>query len=138
MASLNKVILIGNLTHDPEGKTTKSGSQLAEFSIAINERYRTDDGVGAEKAVFIPVTVWGKSAEFVLEYFKRGKPILVEGRLKQDSWEDKETGKKRSKLSVTGQRVQFVEPSRIATEGNGTAEDIHAKSAAKEPELIPF
>jgi single-strand DNA-binding protein len=139
MPSMNKVILIGNLTHDPEGKKTSAGSQLAEFSIACNERYKTEEGVGAEKVTFVPVTVWGKTASFVLEHFEKGKPILIEGKLKMDSWDDKATGKKRTKLSVTGQRVQFIEPAKITTTGNGTVGDIHtAKKEAAEPELIPF
>ena len=135
MPSLNKVLLIGHLTRNPEGKTTSAGSKLAEFSIACNERYKTAEGVGAESVVFVEVTAWGKTADFVTEYFEKGKAIFVEGRLKTDSWEDKDTGKKRSKMSVTAQRVQFVEPARIANIENGTTEKAQAKS---DPELIPF
>ena len=103
MANMNRVILIGRLSRDPEKSyTTGKGTAVAKFGIAV------DNGFGDnKKTVFIDVAAWDKSADFVMNYFKKGKEILIEGRLELDVWESKE-GEKRSKISVTAERVSFV------------------------------
>ena len=107
MASLNKVLLIGNLTRDPELKYTPKGQAICEISMAMNRRYLVD-GEKREEVTYVDVTFWGKGAEIVSQYMKKGSPIYVEGRLKLDSWEDKETGKKQSRLRITGEEFQFL------------------------------
>ncbi|MBN1257554.1 MAG: single-stranded DNA-binding protein [Planctomycetes bacterium] len=107
MPGYNRVILVGNLTRDPELRYTPQGTAVADLSLAIN----TMRGRGSERkedTVFVDVTVWDRQAETCNEYLSKGRPVLVEGRLRQDTWEDKETGQKRSKLRVTAQAVQFL------------------------------
>lgn len=108
MASYNKVILMGNLTRDPEVKFLPSGTAVANFGLAMNESY-TDQQTGEKKesACFVDVEAWGRQAEIVGEYFSKGRPILVEGSLKYDSWEA-EDGTKRNRLKVRLIRFQFV------------------------------
>ena len=98
MASFNKVILMGNLTRDPELRQTQSGTSVCRFSIAVNLSYNAQDGSSRDETCFCEIDCFGKSAENIAKFFSKGKPILVEGRLRQDSWEDKQTGQKRTKL----------------------------------------
>jgi single-strand DNA-binding protein len=107
MASLNKVLLIGRLTRDPEKRSTPSGMTVAELGVAVNRRYRASNGEDREETCFVNVTVWGKQAEACAEYLRKGSPLFVEGRLKLDEWE--KDGQKRSKLGVVAERVQFLE-----------------------------
>ena len=104
MASYNKVMIIGNLTRDPEIKYTPKGTAIADIGLAVNRNYTTDSGEKREEVTFIDVTLWGRVAEIVGEYCKKGRPLFVEGRLQLDSWDDKATGQKRSKL-FTQQRI---------------------------------
>jgi single-strand DNA-binding protein len=106
MASYNKVIVIGNLTRDPE-KRGRGDMTIAEFGIAVNDRVKKD-GQYVDEATFLDVTFFGKTAEVVLEYLKKGSQCLVEGKLKQDSWEDKQTGQKRTKIKIVGDRMQML------------------------------
>ena len=108
MASLNKVILIGNLTRDPELRITPKGTAICQFGIAINRQYTNEAGQKQDETTFVDVEAWGKTAENAAKYFTKGKPILIEGRLKLDSWDDKTTGQKRSKLKVVAENWQFV------------------------------
>jgi single-strand DNA-binding protein len=108
MANLNKVLLIGNLTRDPELRNTPQGLAICEFGIAINRQYTTSDGVKKEEVCFVDITVWGSQAQACSRFIKKGSPVFIEGRLKLDSWQDKETGKNRSKLTVVSERVQFL------------------------------
>ena len=108
MASMNKVFLVGNLTRDPETRYTPSGAAVCELGLATNRRFTTRDGKEQEEVCFADVTVFGKQAEACGQYLRKGSPVLVEGRLTYDSWDDRETGKKRSKLGVTAERVQFL------------------------------
>ncbi len=108
MANLNKVMLIGNLTRDIELKYTPKGSAIAELGLAINRRYKTDTGEQKEETTFVDVTLWGRQAEIAKEYLSKGKPVYIEGRLQLDSWDDKQTGQKRSKLKVTGEAMQLL------------------------------
>ena len=106
--SYNKVILMGNLTKDPELRQTQGGVSVCRFSIALNENYTAKDGTRRENPCFVEVDTFGKSAETIAKFFAKGRPILVEGRLRQDTWDDKQTGQKRSKLLVALERFSFV------------------------------
>src|SRR4029434_6103045 len=108
MASFNKVILLGNLTRDPEVRYTPKGSAVCDLGIAVNRVYTTDSGEKREEATFVDVTFWGRTAEVAGEYLKKGRPVFIEGRLQLDSWEDKQSGQKRSKLKVVADNVQFL------------------------------
>src|SRR6202040_602809 len=108
MASFNKVILLGNLTRDPEVRYTPKGSAVCDLGIAVNRSYTTDAGEKREEATFVDVTLWGRTAEVAGEYLKKGRPVFIEGRLQLDSWDDKQTGQKRSKLKVVGEGLQLL------------------------------
>ena len=107
MANVNKVILIGNLTRDPEVKTTPKGTAVAQISLAINRKYKVGEEM-KEETTFVDVELWGRLAEIAGDYAKKGNPLYIEGRLKQDSWDDKETGKKRTKMLVVGESLQLL------------------------------
>jgi len=108
MASFNKVILMGNLTRDPELRSTPGGAQLTEIGLAVNDVYTDKQGNKQERVDFINVTFWGKQAETLTRWKKKGDPLLIEGRLRMDQWDDKETGKKRSALKVQGFGFTFL------------------------------
>jgi single-strand DNA-binding protein len=108
MASFNKVMLMGNLTRDPELKYTPKGTAIADIGLAVNRTYTADNGEKREEVTFIDVTLWGRVAEIVGEYCKKGRPLFVEGRLQLDTWDDKQTGQKRSKLKVVGENIQLL------------------------------
>ena len=107
MASFNRVILMGNLTRDPEVKYISTGKAVAELGLAINESYRNKAGENVEQTCFVDVTVWDRQAETCGQYLSKGSPVLVEGRLQLDQWENQQ-GEKRSKLRVRANRVQFL------------------------------
>jgi single-strand DNA-binding protein len=115
MASLNKVLLIGNLTRDPEKRYTPSGMAVADVGIAINRKFKASNGEMKDEVCFVTVTLWGKTAENVVEYKRKGDPIFVEGRLKLDQWEKE--GQKFSKLTVVGENVQFLQRGQAAGGG---------------------
>jgi single-strand DNA-binding protein len=109
MASVNKVILIGNLTRDPEIKYTPKGTAVTDLGLAVNRFIpASEGGEKREETTFIDVTLWGRTAEIANEYAKKGRPIYVEGRLQMDTWDDKQTGQKRSKLKVVGENIQLL------------------------------
>lgn len=108
MASLNKVLIIGNLTRDVELRYTPNGAAVADISIAINRKYSTDSGEKREEVTYVDVTLWAKLAELAAQYLQKGKPVMIEGRLSAESWEDKTTGQKRSKMKVIGENMQFL------------------------------
>src|SRR6476619_6892350 len=108
MANLNKVLLMGNLTRDPEVRYTPKGTAVTELGIAVNRIYTGEDGEKREEVTFVDVTVWGRTAENVGEYLRRGRPVFIEGRWQRDSWEDKHSGQKRYKLRVVADNVQFL------------------------------
>ena len=109
MASFNKVILVGNLTRDPEVKYISSGSAVAELGLAVNRTwYDKQQNQKREETTFVDVTVWGRTAEVAGEYLSKGRPVLIEGRLQLDTWDDRETGKKRSKLRVVGENMTML------------------------------
>ncbi len=108
MPSLNKVFLAGNLTRDPELRYTPGGTAVAQFGLAVNRRFRNREGQMQEEATFIDIEVWARQAETTSEYLSKGSPVLIEGRLKLDTWQSKQTGERRSKICVVGERVQFL------------------------------
>ena len=108
MANLNKVMIIGNVTRDPEIKYTPQGKAVTDVSIAVNRSYK----VGEEKreeVTYVDVTLWGRTAETAAEYCKKGRAVYIEGRLQLDSWEDKTSGQKRNKLRVVGEDYQLLD-----------------------------
>ena len=108
MPNLNKVMIMGNLTRDPEIKYTPKGMAIAVFGVAVNRVWSTESGEKQEEVTFIDIEMFGRKAEVVGEYFKKGKPIYIEGRLKLDSWDDKTSGQKKSKLKVIGETFEFL------------------------------
>jgi single-strand DNA-binding protein len=119
MASYNKVMLLGNLTRDPEVKYTPKGSAVADIGLAVNRTYTTDGGEKREETTFVDVTMWGRQAEIAGEYLKKGRPLFVEGRLQLDTWDDKQTGQKRSKLRVVCENFQMLGSRDGGGEGGG-------------------
>lgn len=107
MPSINKVILIGHLTKDPETRTTSGGTALATLGLAMNRKFN-GGGTLQEEVTFVDVTVWGKTAENCERYLTKGRAVYVEGRLKLDTWDDKNTGQRRSKLTVVAESIQFL------------------------------
>ena len=107
MASLNRVLLIGNLTRDPEIRHTPKGTAVGDLSMAMNMVYRGQDGTEKEEVCYVDVVVWGRQAETCKDYLSKGSPIFVEGRLQLDQWETQQ-GEKRSRLRVRAERVQFL------------------------------
>lgn len=108
MPNLNKVMLIGNLTRDPEVRYTPKGSAVTDVGLAINRHFTLDDGERREETTFVDITFWGRQAEVIGEYMRKGRPLYVEGRLQLDQWEDKNTGQQRSRLKVVGENFQFL------------------------------
>jgi single-strand DNA-binding protein len=108
MASFNKVILLGNLTRDPEVRYTPKGSAVCDLGIAINRSYTLDSGEKREEVTFVDVVLWSRLAEIAGEYLKKGRPVFIEGRLQLDTWDDKQSGQKRSKLRVIGETMQLL------------------------------
>lgn len=142
MASFNKVILVGNLTRDPELRYTPKGMAIAKIGLAVNRNWTTESGEKKEEVTFVDVDAFGRQAETLAQYMKKGSPLLVEGRLKLDQWDDKQTGQKRSKLGVIVEGFQFLGGNR--TEGGGEAprrpvapSSAPAPSPGAEPDVPP-
>jgi len=106
MASFNRVILVGNLTRDPELRYIPSGMAVTDIGLAVNDRRKTASGEWVEETTFVDVTLWARTAEVASEYLSKGSPVLIEGRLKLDTWEKE--GKKHSKLRVVGEKMQML------------------------------
>ena len=122
MASFNKVILVGNLTRDPELRYTPKGTAIAKIGLAVNRVWTNEAGEKKEEVTFVDVDVFGRTAENVGQYMRKGRPILVEGRLRLDQWDDKQTGQKKSKLGVVAETVQFLgSPTGAGGEGGAPA-----------------
>ncbi len=116
MASYNKVLLMGNLTRDPEVRYTPKGTAIANLGLAVNRVYTMESGEQKEEVTFVDIEVWGRQAETAGQYLSKGRPVFIEGRLRLDSWEDKESGQKRNKLKVVAERVQFLGAPRAGAE----------------------
>jgi single-strand DNA-binding protein len=154
MASFNKVILAGNLTRDPELRYTPKGTAVVRITLAVNRTYTGENGERKEEVSFVDVDAWGKQAEVISKYMKKGRPFLVEGRLKQDTWEDKNTHQKQSKLKVVLEGFSFIdsrspdagapaEPARPRTAAAPvttaeTAEPVEAAAPPAEEDDVPF
>lgn len=108
MANLNKVMLIGNVTRDPELRYIGSGTAVLDLGLAVNRRSKGQNGEFKEEVTFVTVTIWGKTAENCAEYLSKGRPVFIEGHMRNDNWEDKKTGEKRSKLAIVAENVQFL------------------------------
>jgi single-strand DNA-binding protein len=119
MSSFNKVILMGNLTRTPELRTTPGGSQVTDIGLAVNDVYTDSSGQRQERTTFVDVTFWGKQAETLCRWKKKGDPLLVEGALRMDKWVDKQSGQNRSKLKVQGLSFTFVGRAGGGDGGNG-------------------
>ncbi len=115
-ASYNRVVLVGNLTRDPECRYIPSGTAVSDVGLAVNDRRKTPSGEWVDETTFVDITLWGRQAEIVTEYCGKGSAILVEGRLKLDTWEAE--GQKRSKLKVIGEKIQLLSSS-SGTKGGG-------------------
>jgi single-strand DNA-binding protein len=127
MSSFNKVILMGNLTRDPETRVTPSGSTICKIGLAVNRVYTAQDGTKKEEVTFVDCDAFGKTAETIARWMSKGKGILIEGRLRLDQWDDKQTGQARSKLGVVVENFQFV-----GGKGDGDAASGDAPAEAAE------
>lgn len=109
MANLNKVMIIGNLTADPEVRTLPSGNSLTELRLAVNRQFSgQNDGERREETTFLDVTCWGRTGEIAAQYLAKGRPVFIEGRLRQETWEDKQTGQRRSKITIVAENLQLL------------------------------
>ena len=137
MANLNKVMLIGNLTRDPELRYTPSGKAVADISLAINRVWSNEQGQKQEETIFVDVTLWGRQAELAQQYLTKGRGVYIEGRLQMDTWDDKETGKKRSRLKVVGDNLQFLPDGRGGSPQGGNAGPQRSSSAPQRSSAPP-
>ena len=146
MASFNKVILLGNVTRDPELRYIANGTAVTDVGLAVNDRRKTASGEWVEETTFVDVTLWGRTAEVAGEYVTKGSPLLIEGRLKLDTWE--KDGKKNSKLRVVGERMQLLgsrsggeggraPKARVAAGRGGSSGDEFDQSAGYDSEASP-
>lgn len=139
MASFNKVILCGNLTRDPELRYLPKGTAIARITIACNRKWKSEAGETKEEVTFVDVDAWGKTAETISQYLKKGRSVLVEGRLHLDTWDDKQSGQKRQKLKVVLESFQFIGDSR-----NGDSKPADRQKLAEAPQAdapsddVPF
>lgn len=132
MASLNKVLLLGNLTKDPEVRYLSSGTAVGDLRLAVTETFRNKEGATTETTCFVDVVVWGRQAETCGEYLRKGSQALVDGRLQLDEWKSKE-GENRSKLRVRADRVQFLgRPAGAGAVRDGGSEPHAAEDAGRE------
>ena len=137
MASFNKVILMGNLTRDPEMRYTPSGTAITKLGLAVNRVWRDTEGQQKEETTFVDVDAFGKQAETLGQYMQKGRPILIEGRLKLDQWEDKNTGQNRSRLGVVLARFTFIGSGAGQTDGGGGTQQQSAPPPSQPTEGPP-
>src|SRR5437588_11980454 len=137
MASFNKVILLGNLTRDPEVRYTPKGSAVCDLGIAINRQYTLDSGEKREEVTFVDVVLWARLAEIAGEYLKKGRPVFNEGRLQLDTWDDKQSGQKRTKLRVVGESMQLLGSRPAATAPADAGESERPARSAEKPAAPP-
>src|SRR5437868_6488799 len=121
MPNFNKVILAGNITRDPELRYTPKGTAVAKIGLAINRNWKDESGQQKEEVTFVDVDAFGRQAEVISQYLKKGRPILIEGRLKFDQWEDKQTNQKRSRLGVVLESFSFLDSGRMGEPGSAPA-----------------
>jgi len=133
MASFNKVIIAGNLTRDPEMRYTPKGTAVARFGIATNRKWKTETGEMKEEVTFVDIDAFGRQAEVIAQYMKKGRALLVEGRLKLDEWEDKNTHQKVSKLRVVLESFSFIDSNRGESAVAGEAQRTRTGAAPAAP-----
>jgi single-strand DNA-binding protein len=149
MPNLNRAFLIGNCTRDPELRYTPQGTAVVEIGLAVNRVWKDEAGNKQEEVTYVDITLWGRTAEVAGQYLKKGSPCMIEGRLQLDTWDDKQTGQKRSKLRVIGERLQLLgsvnAPSDTASSGPPRASGpvrpgpaTPAKAQLAEPDDIPY
>jgi len=153
MVGFNKVIIAGNLTRDPELRYTPKGTAVARLTLAVSRNWTSETGEKKEEVSFIDVDAWARQAEVIAQYMKKGRPLLVEGRLKQDTWEDKNTHQKQSKLKVVLEGFTFIDsrggdgsapvkPAPTTTAAapapGGAPEPVEPEPAAVEEDDVPF
>src|SRR3979490_2172719 len=138
MASFNKVILLGNLTRDPEIRYTPKGSAVCDLGLAVNRVYTLERGEKREEVTCVDVVLWARLAEIAGEYLKKGRPVFIEGRLQLDTWDDKQSGQKRTKLRVVGEGLQLIgsRPTGGGTGAGGEEEGSSAPRSSK-PAALP-
>ena len=119
MPSLNKVLLMGNLTRDPELRVTPKGTPICQFALAINRKFKMESGESREEVIYVDVEAWGKQGETIAKYVTKGRPLFVEGRLRLDQWEDKNTKEKRSRMKVVLEAFEFLGDGRGGGGGPG-------------------
>jgi single-strand DNA-binding protein len=138
MASLNKVLLMGNLTRDVDMRYTPSGMAVAQIGLAVNRKFRdTKTNEMREEVTFVDIDVFGKQAETANQYLSKGRSVFIEGRLKLDQWDDKQTGQKRSKMKVVAERIQFVGPPPSGQQGGQAPRGAPARQARPAPAHAP-
>jgi single-strand DNA-binding protein len=137
MASFNKVILLGNLTRDPEVRYTPKGSAVCDLGVAVNRQYTLDSGEKREEVTYVDVVLWSRLAEIAGEYLRKGRPVFIEGRLQMDTWDDKQTGQKRSKLRVIGETMQLLGSRPPAAAGEATETEREPRSGKTTPPPKP-
>lgn len=133
MASFNKVILLGNVTRDPELRYTPKGMAIAKIGLAVNRSWKSETGETKEEVTFVDIDAFGRQAETIGQYIKKGSPLFVEGRLRLDQWDDKQTGQKRSRLGVVMENFQFVG----APRGEGSSGEPSRRSASPSSAAAP-
>ncbi len=139
MASLNKVFLIGNLTRDPELRYTPSNHAVTDLGLAVNRIFSTREGERREDTLFVDVTVWNRQAENCCQYLKKGRTVHVEGYLRLDSWDDRTTGEKRTKIKIEAERIQFLDGRRedAGAGSNMAADDDYGAPPARYQRSAP-
>jgi single-strand DNA-binding protein len=151
MNGYNRVIIAGNLTRDPELRYTPKGTAVARLTLAVNRSYTGENGEKKEEVSFVDVDAWARQAEVLAQYMKKGRPLLVEGRLKQDTWEDKNTHQKQSKLKVVLEGFTFIDsrgpdgagapvsrPAMATASAGPAAEPAEASGPPPEEDDVPF
>jgi len=137
MANLNKVMLIGNLTRDPELRYTPKGTPVADIGLAINRYWNNEQGQRQEETTFVDVTLWSRQAELAQQYLSKGRGVYIEGRLQMDTWEDRTTGQKRSKLKVVGENMQFIGGAPGGNQSSGPRGESSSQPAESSPASQP-
>ena len=137
MPSFNNVILVGKLTRDPELRYTPSGKAIAKLGLAVNRSWKTESGETRDETTFVDVDAFGRQAEVLGQYLRKGRPVMVEGRLKLDQWDDKQTGQKRSRLGVLLESFQFLDSGGGRGEGGGENYAGGGAQAAPQPNPNP-
>lgn len=137
MANLNKVMLIGNLTRDVELRVLPKGTSIGQFGLAVNREWKDESGQKKEEVTFIDCEAWGKTAEIIAKYTTKGRPLFVEGRLKLDSWDDKTSGQKRTKIKVVVENFQFLNGGKPESNADTTQQQV-TQTADLNDEPPPF